>query len=410
MGLLPGKEAAFWDLHDSGALSDLFSDRLLSPLNTMEVSSEATSQEFAAIYRLEETPRITYWHEWSPKMLQAAALRLIDLLLKLAAREMILRNPHPWNLLYDGRHFSYANSGSIVRLNAETLARSCEKLLRFFIRPLVLMERGLSHTAQRLMADPRDGVLAEDLAATPPKWLAWNGSLDSGIPYLNRLAHDVASLGLRTAPDRWIEYFATDCDFTPGSSWHKKQEVLEAMLEDGSIHSVLDLGANTGHYARIAAKRGRTVIAADFDPSLVDAAFEESQASGLVVNPVVMDFSHPTPGQGVDCSWFPPATQRFQSDLVLCFALAHHMVFGKYRMDFDQVARGVRSFSRAWALVEYVERGKIRPSEWRPDSDRWYSLESFASALRRYFPAVEVLKPARDGRRLLVCGPHRRSL
>jgi hypothetical protein len=59
MGLLPGKEAAFWDLHDSGALSDLFSDRLLSPLNTMEVSSEATSQEFAAIYRLEETPRIT---------------------------------------------------------------------------------------------------------------------------------------------------------------------------------------------------------------------------------------------------------------------------------------------------------------------------------------------------------------
>jgi hypothetical protein len=86
------------------------------------------------------------------------------------------------------------------------------------------------------------------------------------------------------------------------------------------------------------------------------------------------------------------------------------MVFGKYRMDFDQVARGVRSFTRTWALVEYVERGKIRPAEWRPDADRWYSVDSFASILRRYFPSVDILPPAKDGRRLLVCGPERRPL
>jgi hypothetical protein len=160
----------------------------------------------------------------------------------------------------------------------------------------------------------------------------------------------------------------------------------------------------------VAAKYGVEVIATDFDPALVDAIFEQSRESKVAIYPAVMDFSHPAPGLGVTGTWFPPATERYKSDLVLCFALSHHMVFGKYRLDFEQIARGVRDFSKEWALVEYVERGKIRPAEWRADADSWYSVEEFASVLRRYFPAVQVLPPANDGRRLLVCGPERRLL
>jgi hypothetical protein len=152
------------------------------------------------------------------------------------------------------------------------------------------------------------------------------------------------------------------------------------------------------------------VVATDFDPALVDAIFEQSREANVSIYPAVMDFSHPTPGLGVNGDWFPPATERYKSDLVLCFALSHHMVFGKYRLDFEQIARGIRGFSREWALVEYVERGKIRPAEWRADADSWYSVEDFATVLRKYFPAVQVLAPALDGRRLLACGPERRLL
>ena len=174
--------------------------------------------------------------------------------------------------------------------------------------------------------------------------------------------------------------------------------------------TVLDLGSNTGHYAQLAAQSGRQVFAADFDPALVDVIFERTQESGISLYPLVLDFTHPTPGRGIAYRWFPPVTERIMSDLVLCFALAHHMVFGKYRLDFDQVACGVRNFSRAWALVEYVERGKIQPTLWRPDADGWYSVEEFARALGRYFRSVQILPPALDGRRLLLCGPDRRQL
>src|SRR5581483_3633219 len=406
LGIVPPHGRAFSEIADLPVVNELTEDRLLVGLRGPAQSHPG----FDAAYPLASTPRIIYWHEWSPKMLRAAALRLITLLERLAQYGLTLRNPHPWNLLYDGLNFVYMNPGSIVPMDVETFTRSYEKISRFFIRPLLLIENGMTHLAQRLVADPRDGVPAEDTKRLRRDWATWDPKSEAKqIPLLlDRLAMKVSCLNLSPEGGRWIDYFATDCDFSSGSSWSRKQEVLERLLEDKEIHSILDLGANTGHYGRVAAERGCEVIAADFDPVLVDAIFEESRNRGMSLYPATLDFSHPTPAQGVNGAWFPSAGQRFESDLVLCFALSHHMVFGKYRLDFEQVARGVRSFSRRWALVEYVERGKIRPKEWRPDADPWYTADHFADALRRHFPAVTVLAPAKDGRRLLVCGPERR--
>ena len=406
MGIMRPFGQTFAEFANLPIMNELVQDKLL-------VGIEHSAQfhpEFDAVYPLASTPRITYWHEWSPKMLRTAAQRLITLLQKLAQCGLTLRNPHPWNILYDGLNFVYMNPGSIVRFEAQTFARSYEKVARFFIRPLLLIENGSTHIARQLIEDPRDGILAGDIEHLRRDWEEWKpeSGFKQVLAFLNRLATEVSCLHCNPGGGRWINYFDTDCDFSPSTSWSRKQQALELLLEDRDICSVLDLGANTGHYARVAAQRGRKVIAADFDPALVDATFERTRTTGLLLYPVTMDFSHPTPGQGVNGSWFPPATERFESDLVLCFALSHHMVFGKYRLDFEQVARGVRCFSRRWALVEYVERGKIRPEEWRPDAAAWYTADHLAETLRRHFPVVTILPPAEDGRRLLICGPERR--
>ncbi len=335
---------------------------------------------------------------------------MLELLTRLARERLVLRNPQPWNLLFDGREFSYANVGSIVPFDSDTFARAYEKVAQYFVRPLLLAEHGFEHVARRLMSDHREGALAVELHHLDCKWCEWQPATNAGreIAFLEKVADRLRALQPQPEPRRWIEYFATDCDFGPGTSWTRKQEELLLMLEDRSIRSVLDLGANTGHYAKLAAEHGREVMATDFDPALVDTIYTAARSGDLAIYPAVLDFNFPTASAGVDYHWFPAATERYSADLVLCFALAHHMVFGKYRLDFEQVARGVRSFSRMWALIEYVERGKIQPAEWRPDADGWYSVEAFADALRRHFPVVEVLEPAIDGRRLIVCGPHGR--
>jgi SAM-dependent methyltransferase len=408
MGLLAGYGKRFVDLLDSHAIDELFADRLF-----LGVEYKPTViVGFEGVWRLDRTPRITYWHEWSPKMWQAGALCLIEILLKLAAQNITLRNPHPWSLLFDGRQFSYANSGSIVQLEAATFGRSYEKIAQFFIRPLLLLENGQEHLARRLTADVREGVRTEDVRHLDCSWAYWKNESEEVpvLPFLEQLYTHVESLQCVAAHHRWHDYFTKDCDFSPGTSWQRKQQTLEAILEDSSVRSVLDLGANTGHYARLAAKNRREVLATDFDPVLVDTIFQHTQDSGPSLYPAVLDFTHPTPGQGVASSWFPPATERFKSDLVLCFALVHHMVLGKYRLDFEQVAQGVRSFTRSRALFEYVGKERLRLHANRPEAEAWYTVEDMANALGRHFDSVEILPPAKDGRQLLICGPRSNSL
>jgi SAM-dependent methyltransferase len=301
----------------------------------------------------------------------------------------------------------------VVLLDDETFGRGYEKIARFFIRPLLLIENGFGHMARRLASDARDGVIAQDVAHLDCKWIEWplDGANHAIVPFLREITSRIESFQCKIEGQHWFNYFTHDCDFGPGTSWTRKQEALEAILQDTSIESVLDLGTNTGHYARVAARSGREVIATDFDPAVVDRAFAESRTADVPIYPAVLDFSHPTQGQGVDGRWFPPATERLAADLVLCFALSHHMVFGRYRLDFEQLARGVRSFARSWALVEYIERNdKIVPSSFRPEADEWYNIDHLEAALSRHFPVVDCLPPAKDGRRLLVCGPKRSGL
>jgi SAM-dependent methyltransferase len=403
MGLLEPQGAYFEQLMSSGKLDDLFSERFLCPIQKQDVSIEP----FQAVYRLERTPRIIYWHEWSPEMLRTAALNLLDLLGKLAKRGLTLRNPHPWNLLFFGNGFSYINPGGIVPLDMETFARSYEKIARFFVRPLVLIGAGLAHIAKRLMEDPQNGVLAEDVVVAQQEWAIWNEANERSAirPFLKQVEENLARLILISASHRWGSYFETICDFSPGTSWTCKRETLQVLLAQKKVLSVLDIGANSGYYCLQAAEQGCEVIAADFDSVLIDTIFLKVKAATGSVYPAVLDFSHPTPGQGGRGDWFPPATERLKSDLVLFFALAHHLIFGKYRLDFEEIALGIRSFTDQWALIEYIGCESVHPTEWRPDASAWYSVENLATALKSHFSSVQVSTPAKDGRQLLVCGP-----
>lgn len=401
IGVLPphGMEAAM--LLKSQPFADLFTEKLFVALDERAIAIEG----FEVAFRLSRTPRITYWHEWSPKMWQAAALRMVMLLTKLAEQGLTLRNPHPWNVLFDGKQFSYLNACSIVRLESSVFSGSYEKIARFFIRPLLLLEHGFEHLAKRLAADVSEGVKSEDIRHLDGSWAEWKQELGekSVLPFLERLATSIESLNCVSTKHRWHDYFTKDCDFSPGTSWLRKQETLELLLRDRTIRSVLDLGANTGHYASIAAKQGREVIATDFDSFLIDTIFNRTQEEELSLYPALLDFTHPTSGQGVASNWFPPATERFRSDLVLCFALMHHMVLGKYRLDFEQIAKGVKSFARKRVLFEYVGKERLRLYANRPEAEAWYTVEHMAGALSRHFDSVEVLPPAKDGRQLIIC-------
>jgi hypothetical protein len=137
---------------------------------------------------------------------------------------------------------------------------------------------------------------------------------------------------------------------------------------------------------------------------VVSRLYEDLRGSDETVLPLVLDFTNPSPGYGVCNDWFPPATERLRSELVLGFALEHHLVFGRHRLNFPEFARGIASFSSKAALVEFIEpTADLRSKEWRPESTDWYCVERFADAFRPHFREVLILPGRPNGRRLVFC-------
>jgi hypothetical protein len=169
---------------------------------------------------------------------------------------------------------------------------------------------------------------------------------------------------------------------------------------------VLDLACDLGWYARLAALEGAEVVAAESDETCVNRLHRQLRNEGGHVLPLVLDVNDPSPGYGVENHWFPPATERLQADLVIALAVTHHMVLSTLRLRFDQVVKGLASFTRRSLLVEFVPldcAGSEYNRNTRPDCLTWYDLDHFVLALRGKFRSVVVLPSPPRSRVIILC-------
>ena len=90
--------------------------------------------------------------------------------------------------------------------------------------------------------------------------------------------------------------------------------------------TVLDVGANTGQYAKLAASSGARVIACEVDVSAVNRCYDDARKRDLNILPLAVNVFNvsPTPGRGGVPS--PPAVERFRSEFVMGLAVIHHVV------------------------------------------------------------------------------------
>jgi hypothetical protein len=401
-GLTPSRALVFRNARETGLFDDLVRREYILPVKPIV----STDEDFAIVLELELMPRVSYCYEWCPPMWKAATLHLLDLLLVLSCGGLTLEEPNPWNLLFNGPKPVYIHPGSLVPFSIETARRGFEKVCRFFLRPLLLSDAGLGHVARRLQHDVHEGVAPGDTLSGNPAWLAWRADTQEDFErFLSRVRTQVDQIEAKGRTTKFSDYYVDGAYVAPTLTY--KTRVMERLLDELRPSSVVDVGSNTGRYSRLASHRGCDVIAMDFDESCICRLFETVRQAGETLLSLVMDFTNPSPGYGICNDWFPPATSRLRGDLVLGLALEHHLVFGRHRLTFDQIARGFASFCDRSLLVEFVPPGvdtNANPLEWRPESESWYKLECFAAAFEKKFESVNPLPPDPESpRRLLLC-------
>lgn len=430
-GIRPARAALYRDLLARGIIQDLVDKRLLIDTRAVDWSTP----EFPLVLEHRALPVVSYPSEWSAAQLKDTALLILDLEAALRPHDLTLHDANPWNVLFDATQPLFVDFCCIAPLDDARTWPGRRELLEFYLNPLLLMEQGLPRVARRMLFDPWVGVTDGDLVRLGLQRPIWKAAVKNLIkqvapaalhPAIKSAARtvapgdpfkDIAVLrdrigGLQAVQARtdWSDYYGDSFpDFAPSANWTAKHRAIHKILTEIKPGTVLDLGANRGWYAQLAARNGARVVATDNDEPALNRLYAEAKTAGLPILPVFMDVRFPEPAQGPNYLFFAPATERFRSDMVLALALVHHLVF-TWNLGFDHIAEGLGAFARQWLVVEFVGRNDGVVKRWPQTNYSWYRLNNFKAALGRRFEIVDQLPSDAGGiddeisdRTILLC-------
>ena len=373
--------------------------------------SAGFTREPEAIFEHERVPFPSYPYEWPAEMLHAAAELTLDLASSALEEGFGIKDATPYNVLFRGSAPVFVDLLSFERrepLDPTWMAYG--QFVRTFLLPLAA-HKYFGMAPGEVLAAHRDGLEPE----TVYQWLGWWRRLNPpllGLVSLPRwMARGGSGNGRRRAdlyhPKRAgsaeqarfiLQGLLRSCRrhlraLSPGtpkqSAWtdylgHKslysaqqlsqKEGFIKQALESGSAfargrshllggthggsrQTVLDIGANEGHFSFLAARAGASVVAIDSDPAVAGKIWRT--AGDLDVLPLVVNLARPTPSIGWrnrECDSFlerasPQASGGF--DMVLMLAVLHHLLVSE-RIPLEDVLKLASELTRGYAVIEFV--------------------------------------------------------
>lgn len=380
-----------------------------------------------------EHPRIffpSYPWEWAPGQWIEAASLTLDLCEEAVESGLILKDATPLNILFSGPRPILVDVLSCESRDLRSpLWLAYAQFVRTFLLPLcayVYLGWPLSATQQY-----RDGYEPAYLAPFLSCTRRWRWPLRSLVtiplllekrrrpsPHLPQASEEISSFALTrllrstrrllhslSPPERssrWNHYMDTASHYKAGDHEAKQAFVRECLNQFHPDH-VLDVGANTGVYSRIAAEGGADVVAWDTDAQATDLNWKTARGAGLSILPLVADFARPTPAvgwrNGESASLLSRAAGQFEC--VLLLGILHHLLLTDQiplQAIFDQLSE----ITTRWAILEWIPQGDPQFEALCRGRDELYSHlseEYFVQTLCRRF-AVRNRTQLRNGRTL----------
>lgn len=363
----------------------------------------------------------SYPWEWTPSQWFAAATLTLDLAQELIDVGYILKDATPLNILFDGPKPIFVDVLSAEpRAPDYPLWLAYGQFVRTFLLPLAAHKYlgwPLANSLQR-----RDGYEPADLYPALSSIARWWGPCRSlvTLPFLlekknigsaskanlfqspevasavlkrtlktlRRLLH---SLVAEETKSRWSDY-PESADHYSAEDHRQKKTFLTQTLEWTRPETVLDIGANTGTYSRIAAEAGARVTAWDTDVAASERNRSAALKNNLPILSLVADVARPTPATG----WRNRETlalldrSRSSFDCVMALGILHHLLLAE-QIPLNEIASLFWELTRRWLIIEWIPSSDIRFRGLLRGRDHLYghlNEEVFLSAFQSYFSPV----------------------
>ncbi|MGH9581281.1 MAG: class I SAM-dependent methyltransferase [Terriglobales bacterium] len=409
----------------------LISSRVLDDGQRSALAQDAAALELmapvpdAALVEHERIEFPSYPYEWPPEMLHAAATLTLDLALELLEHGWGLKDATPYNVLFRGADPVFVDVLSIERRDAANPTwLPYAQFVRTFLLPLLAAQRfGLP--LDHIFLGRRDGLESEDLyrmcgplqrflppvfsLVSMPTWLGTRANPDDASLYRQELLPDAekARYILRSLLNRlrrqlkrltpkpgrssaWSDYLSTS-NYSH-EHFAAKHSFVEQALNEHRPARVLDVGANTGYFSRLAAQSGARVVAIDYDPVVVGDVWRAARADRLTILPLVVNLARPSPATGWRNRECPAFLDRAREafDAVLMLAVVHHMLVTE-RVPLEEIVDVAAELTRDLLIVEYVDPADSmfrRLLRGREELHRDFNPQRFEQAFRRRFQIV----------------------
>ena len=395
--------------------------------------------DWAAVLRHQPLPFVSYPYEWTFSMLRDAALFHLEVLAEALEDDLVVKDGTPFNVQFVGSRPVFIDVGSLERLRPGDLWVGYRQFCRQFLFPLMLRawkgvpfqpwlrgdpEGPTPEDMWRLLGRRRltpTGLLLVGLQARADRKLAerseglrqqlGRAGFDKGIIQANvrGLQRRVERLRWEPPVSAWSGY-AADCSHV---ARHREAKVafLQQALGATAPRRVVDLGANDGHFSRVAADAGAMVIAVDSDEAVLDHLYRRLRDAGDDrIQPVLADLAKPSPALGWRGKERQSLEARLRPDLVVAYAVVHHLTLGA-SIPFREVADWLAGFGCPLVL-EMVDPNdpmarrlvaNKRPDEVQPD----YQPEIAHRLLEERFTVERRQDLAGGTRHLLLLRPRR---
>jgi SAM-dependent methyltransferase len=391
------------------------------------------AEGFDIVLRHRLLPFPSYPFEWCAAMFRAASLTIIDLAIGLARHDLMLKDAHPWNVIFDGCRPVWVDLTSIQPAHGSRLWPAETEFYDNCLHPLLLMAQGREKLARSIIAET-EAVLRADLemlggsrsllidvttallshvpeekrkavrkTLRPLRSVLGKkeGNAAPQIPLLQRLEQIRAEVENIRVP--FGEPQASPHAFQPNEKWNAKERSLYQILTQKKPATVLDIASGSGWSSELAAQFQADVAAFDLDAEAVGRLLASARAHELSILPVVMDFTRPTPARGLANHAHLAATERFACEMVLMLGFLHDLVFRYRRLGLNEICDGLASFSKRWLVLEFIPGNDPEVGPLWSDWFAGYTLDNLKQALGRHFSRIEVLPSHPCARVLLLC-------
>jgi 2-polyprenyl-3-methyl-5-hydroxy-6-metoxy-1,4-benzoquinol methylase len=333
----------------------------------------------------------TYPWEWAPSQWKEAASLTLDLCEEALGDGFVLKDATPLNILFAGHRTIFVDVLSFERRDPQCpLWIAYAQFVRTFLLPLcayLYLGWPLAATQQR-----RDGYEPADLAPFLSLVLRWRrpllflvtlplffqkrwkftnapakASADTASFAMLRLLRSTRrtlnSLVPSARVSRWSRYPET-ANHYKATDHEAKQAFIRSTLNSIRPARVLDVGANTGVYSRIAAGCGADVVAWDTDVQATEMNWRAARNAGLSILPLVADFARPTPAIGWNNKESSSLLDRArgQFDCVLMLGIVHHLLVAD-QIPLRAIVEQLWEISNRWAIVEWIPQNDSQFNE-----------------------------------------------